>query len=521
MRHLRVRPGITCTSGSPDAGALRRCKCSRCLWASLCFAPCIASRIRRPNAQLIPERTLSFILIACLGGGALAAFADEHAAEPAYRYSAPLTVQASGAFVQVPLPASTYGHSQRPGLADLRVLDARGERVPHALLPAPAPRVQRQEQAASAALYALPRRVSPGAALASPLEVRVQGDHISVRRLGGNTAVATDTPGWLVDLGERKPEIPKPQSLRLSWAGAAEFSAAFDLDTSDTLREWRRAGSGQVLALASASGPLVQRDVPLPDGGARFVRLVWRDAANAPRLSGVSAVTAQQTEEAQEPPVEWRVSPSPEPKGAAAVPAGALHFDLGGALPVATLQLLLPPGTRVAPVRLQGRGRATEAWQDLGSAVFYRLQRDEQQSLSPPLPLHATLRYLRVLPDPRSAPLDPALTTLQVQANLPRLVFATQGTPPYTLQVGAAEATAGALPLATLVPQFDEEQKRFGRAELGAFTEQAEVALRAEAQRRRAALRPWLLWAVLLAGVAGLGFMVWTLARGRGGPAAS
>jgi hypothetical protein len=41
------------------------------------------------------------------------------------------------------------------------------------------------------------------------------------------------------------------------------------------------------------------------------------------------------------------------------------------------------------------------------------------------------------------------------------------------------------------------------------------VARQAEAADRQAALRPWLLWAVLLAGVAGLGFMVWRLARGR------
>jgi hypothetical protein len=39
------------------------------------------------------------------------------------------------------------------------------------------------------------------------------------------------------------------------------------------------------------------------------------------------------------------------------------------------------------------------------------------------------------------------------------------------------------------------------------------VARAVEQQQRRAALRPWLLWAVLLAGVAGLAFMVWRLTR--------
>ena len=39
------------------------------------------------------------------------------------------------------------------------------------------------------------------------------------------------------------------------------------------------------------------------------------------------------------------------------------------------------------------------------------------------------------------------------------------------------------------------------------------------APQRLAAWRPWLLWAVLVAGVDGLGFMVWRLAR-AGPPAA-
>jgi di/tricarboxylate transporter len=41
----------------------------------------------------------------------------------------------------------------------------------------------------------------------------------------------------------------------------------------------------------------------------------------------------------------------------------------------------------------------------------------------------------------------------------------------------------------------------------------AAVARRDEAKQREAALRPWLLWAVLVAGVAGLALMVWRLAR--------
>jgi Protein of unknown function (DUF3999) len=438
------------------------------------------------------------------------------AAEPALRWNAPITVQQNATFVALPLPASAYGHSLSPGLADLRVVDATGQRVPHAWLPQPEAELQRREEPRATVAYPLPRRAAPGAALGSPVEVLVQGDSLRVRRLGGTTSTPPDSlsPGWLFDLGERKPGQPAPQMLRLEWAGPAEFAAAFDIDTSETLREWRGAGSGQVMALASPTGALVQRDVLLPPGVPRFVRLVWRGTATAPQITAAQAISVQQTPGAQERAEAVTVQPGPEPAGKSPPPANALHFDLGGNLPLSAVDLRLPAGTRVAPVRLQARQRSDEAWRELGSWVFYRLEREGTSSPSPAFAVQTTARYLRVLPDERAGALDPGATQLVVQAHLARLVFASQGQPPYRLLAGAADASNGALPIATLVPQLNEEIPRLGRAQLGAWAEVAAVAQQAAAAERQAALRPWLLWAVLLAGVAGLGAMVWKLARG-------
>ncbi|CAN5237243.1 hypothetical protein BH11PSE9_BH11PSE9_13050 [soil metagenome] len=128
--------------------------------------------------------------------------------------------------------------------------------------------------------------------------------------------------------------------------------------------------------------------------------------------------------------------------------------------------------------------------------------------------MQATARYLRVIPDERAAMLDPAATKLLVRAALASIVFAAQGQPPFALLAGSANAAPGALPVGTLVPSLDDERARFGQASLGEWAEVKGAADQARAQERQAALRPWLLWAVLLAGVAALGFMVWKLARG-------
>ncbi|HSI57800.1 MAG TPA: DUF3999 family protein [Ideonella sp.] len=456
-------------------------------------------------------RRLEWLVAVLACGLGAAARADE----AAYRYTAPIVVQQGAAFVQMPLPASAYGHSQQPGLRDLRVVDARGERVPFALLEPRASALRNTELQRDAALYPLPARPVAGGTWPSPVEVTVQGDRISVRQRVGAPATGSASPGWLFDLGEHKPGDAPPSSLRLAWSGPAEFSASFSLEMSDDLRQWREAGAGQVMALASAGGALSQPSVMLPPSPGRFVRLVWSDPATAPVLTGAKGVATQLSQEALDAPSELVFSPSPEPAGKQ--PPGnearrALHFDLGGALPLRDVDLQLGSGTRVAPVRLQGRNSPDEPWQGLGGTVFYQLQREGSLSHSPPLPLQASLRYLRVLPDERAAALDPAQTRLVVHAALASLVFTAQGQAPLALWAGAPKAADSALPLQTLVPDLAQERARFGRATLGAWSEVAAVAQQAAAEQRSARWRPWLLWAVLLAGVAGLGVMVWRLA---------
>jgi hypothetical protein len=201
------------------------------------------------------------------------------------------------------------------------------------------------------------------------------------------------------------------------------------------------------------------------------------------------------------------------PAASADAAHGAQVFDLGGVLPVGRIELQFPPGNHVAPLRVQGRRRAGEPWHELAFAVFYQIERGALVSRSPPLALNATLRYLRLEPDERAPALDGTALRLQVQAALPSLVFANQGQAPFFLRAGSPQARPGALPVASLVPALEDERARFGQATLGTWAESPEVAQAIQAARRRAALRPWLLWSVLLSGVGGLGWMVWQLAR--------
>ncbi len=464
--------------------------------------------------------------VAALLGGMLCALGATSASaeDPLYRFNAAIEIQRSAPFVRIGLPASAYAHSEQADLRDLRIVDAAGERVPFALLAPRAARSEVQEQLRDAAIFALPQRPAGGKPWASPLEVTVQGNRIDVRPARGValSGVAQRSPGWLLDLGdagkrsEAKSDDAVPRAVQLAWSGPAEFSVGVEVEVSDDLRQWRRGASGSLLALASASGPLTQPRIVLPQPSARFVRLVWSDPAAAPRITGAKVVLDRASSVTFDPPTELVVAPLPAIKqdtSSDPLDKRALVFDLGGAVPLLDIELRLGPGTLVAPVRVQGRRRADQAWTDLASTVFYRIERDGDASTAPALALHTTQRFLRIVPDERSAALDPGQVKLAAHVALPSLVFARQGREPFTLQAGSVDAKPSALPITTLVPALDAERPRFGQAALGAWSESDTALRQLRSRERLATLRPWLLWAVLLAGVSGLGFMVWRLAR--------
>ncbi|MEO8312278.1 MAG: DUF3999 family protein [Caldimonas sp.] len=474
----------------------------------------------RPERHRIARRPAA-LLVALLGA------AIAHAEPAPYRFQAPIAIDAAAPFVQVALPAAAYGRVEQDDLRDLRIVDARGERVPFAILP-PLATVQLNEQVREASLYPLPARPAAGGAWPSPVDVVVEGDRISVRRRGGEKTLAAsprESGGWLIDSGESKRGDPAPKSLRLRWSGPAEFTVAYRIETSDDLRQWRAGGSGQVMALQSPGGTLAQPVVGLADSPGRFVRLVWADPSAAPTLTGATVLVAERQRVAVDSTRELTFAPSPELAGTAPGGTGptdaaakrALHFDLGGVLPLVDVDLRFDAGTHVAPVRIQGRARADQPWRDVGSGVFYRLERDGDVGNSPAIALPVAVRYLRLVPDERAAALDGVAARLLVHASLATLVFAAQGQPPFRLLAGSRDAPAGALPVSAVVPDIESERPRFGRATLGAFAadEAAERAVAATA--RQARLRPWLLWTVLIVGVAGLGALVWRLARS--GPA--
>lgn len=391
-------------------------------------------------------------------------------------YRAPVQITQPAPFLTLDATAEAWQHSLASDLRDWQLLDAQGRRVPFALLPENSFVVPPERELK---LFALPPAPVPASA-------------------PQNTSPA----GWVLDLGEPGRWPAEPQQLRLRWpADAAPFQAGYRLETSADLQAWHLLGTGQLLGVRTTDGaPLNQPLVALPGRPQRYLRLLWDDSTRAVQPEGATLL-AQPTGSA--PQQITRTATLPAVGG-----DGGWVLPLGGPQPLTSLALLGSQGTWVLPMQVQTRSGPQAAWQTVARSVFYRVERGEAPAdLAPALPLAISASELRLLP-PRGTALPPT-SSLQLSwtVRTARLVWAAQGEPPFSLQVGQAAPEAGPRPLADVVPDWSREQSRLGHTKLGAFTAHAVAAEPALPPRRL------LLWAVLGLGVAALGAVTWRLWR--------
>ena len=420
------------------------------------------------------SRPLELLTLLCLSA----------ASASAVPYRAPVQVSQPAPFLALDATAEAWQHSLGADLRDWQLLDAQGRRVPFALLPDNLLATPERELK----LFALP----PAPAAASAPRSRAPA-------------------GWLLDLGEPARWPAAPRQLRLRWpADTAPFQAGYRLETSTDLQSWQFVGTGQLLGLQTTDGTaLSQPLVTLPSRPQRYLRLVWDDPARAVRPEAAT-LSAEPAGAAPQQLTRSAPLPTPDADGGWVVP-------LGGPQPLLTVTLTGTQGTWVLPVEVQTRASPKSPWQTVARSVFYRVDRGSSPAdVAPALPFPAGISELRLLP-PRGTALPPAGSRrLDWTLRATRVVWAAQGEPPFSLQVGATTPEAGPRPLTDVVPDWSREQSRLGQASLGAFAAMAVAPAEPALPSRRL-----LLWAVLGLGVLLLAGATWKLWRQGPAPDAS
>jgi hypothetical protein len=429
--------------------------------------------------------------------------------QPEFRHAADLVLEGRGAFYALELPEAVYRGVERSDLGDLRVLNAAGEVVPHALL-----RASATERKPGAALE-LPMFpiVGPAGRPAEELALRVE------RRPDG-TLSAFVAPGPRRDQGRRllgyvidATAVTVPlRELRFDWPAAAEGETLdVRVEASDDLQSWSGVGSGKLVVLRQGDLLLERRGVEITPSKSKYFRVTWRAAREDLVFRRVAAVQVDATADAARAWFRAAGTPGDRP--------GEFVFALPSALLVDRLRFELPQENAIAGASILLQERPRSPAHSLASATLYRLQHQGETLVNPDLeiaPTAARRWVLRV--DTRGGGLGSGAPVLMAGYLPHRLVFVARGDGPFRVAFGDAQAQPTAMPIQALVPGYAADKPLPAlRAQLGPIATRDRPApgtlqaLRAYVTGMDA--RKLWLWGALLLAVLVIVGMGWRLAR--------
>lgn len=436
----------------------------------------------------------------------MAALASELPA--GYAYTAPLTVSGKNAVLQVRLPQGVYLHARSAALDDLRIFDATGKSQPYALV---RPAAQAQSSRRQFPVKLFPVGMAPGAQRDSrnDVDVRTSAD-------GSSVSVTTrHQPGMeaprgaiMLDLGARE----RVDALVFTPpSGGGNYQGQVLLEVSDDLQQWETVGYASLNWLANSyRDTLSSNRMEFDARTFRYGRLAWRSGEPVQ----FAAVVAESEEGTLAAPAMDSVTLAPR----AGSVAGDLVYDAAIAIPVRRMALVFSEANVVMPAQLgqyvmraSGKGAASmeEVFAPRLQSTFFKISQDGKTRSAGELDLAVVHAQSWVVRPQTPSGVQPRMKLSWTPA---ALVFMAGGTAPYTLHVGSPGAQPGQRSLSQVAPGFsDEELAGLEQAQVGALEPNRVKPVEADQNGGDGRWRIAALWAVLLAGVAVLGWMAWRL----------
>lgn len=469
---------------------------------------------------------LNLLLCAALACGT--ALAQTTPDQPSnYGWSMPVAVPAGAGVARLPLPKEVYLHARTANLADVRLLDSDGQRLPFAISTPPA-QANTQRSSIAARIFPVTGSAAGGGGLQN-VEIRTgsDGQLLSVSAsAGGGTATAGKTlQALILDIGQQAPGS-RIGALRFTPpANAGDYSAQVLLEVSDDLKQWDGVGTTTLNWLSNSDTQTLANDsIAFAPRAFRYARLSWQDGQ--PLVFAAIAAQAVSETEAAPPRAsivlqgvagkqanEWRYATP------IAIPADGIALQFAQANVVLPVTLGVYRQNNYVPQRRlhlhrQTRPAQGEYFDPLLSTSFYRISDAGKERVSGELamPVVQTTQWI-LRPQTEGTALPASAPSLRLGWTPETLVFLAGGKPPYRLVFGKADAQPVAQPLSQVAPGYrDGELQALPIATVGALTARAGAADVALARQDKGP--PWrlaALWAALLLGVGVLGFFAWRL----------
>ncbi|HEX7642647.1 MAG TPA: DUF3999 domain-containing protein [Burkholderiaceae bacterium] len=455
------------------------------------------------------HRLLAFGLAAALALPAQAQTPGATVRPENFRYRTQIDLPAAGGpFYQFSLNLPVYQGVQREDLGDVRVFNSQGEAVPYTLLrPLDTPQAKEARQAVP--IFPIAEQQDADAQTSDvSLQVQRKPDGTLVatsKNKGGKTLAVV---GSVIDVSKVRETI---HALHILAQPSTTPFHPLSIETSDDLQQWRLLAGGVQWVHLQQGGQTIDKDTFELDGKAgKYLRVLWQDA-DAPTITGAEVLTRKFAPLGSH--MLWTESLQ-------AVQSENNHYDyaLPGKIPLETLRIALPQVNTLAPMQVQRYlpptpDRQKGSWETISQSVAYRLQSPKSEVTSPDLALDAPpAQQLRLAFDASGGGIGNAAPTLQVGFVPQTLVFLARGNGPFVLAWGADKVSGSAMPAATLLPNYREDQEVAATAAtlqpVAAIVASAGPVAPAEAGKSKG-----LLWGVLGVGLLVLVGMVVMLLR--------
>jgi len=430
----------------------------------------------------------------------------------------PLTLAQSDGLHVVELNEVVYRAGSSRSLADLRIFNANGEALAWAVLPSLAPE-QKFGVPINLSLVPLPQQQDMRAMVLKSYAIRVERDErraiVEVAPLQPVELPPGEVGGYLIDARPAK-DLSGQLSLVFD-ASAPDYASRLEILGSEDLVNWRPLTSGP-LALNRKLGDPVERSTYELKRPPPFLRLQWASAA-PPQLAG--ARFAERGAVPMELPRttlavfadsdrrdSWLVDIPP------ALPLERLHFrpaTLNESFGVSVYRRD-PSLLRLRPHLFSRRHK--DQWIPIGQVDVMRIMRGGAEVRGEPLVLSGSTDRLRLDP---IGPSQGDVPVVEGEWRPARIAFVARAPGPYFLAIGNADAKqATPLDLRTALADNDRAGAALPIAVLTSGNADQRVAQAAAQQRvqRIASEAGWsryVLWFVLLAATAAMGWMAWRL----------
>lgn len=432
-------------------------------------------------------------------------YAEEAPKPQDFAYGIALHIDGQDALYQASLPLAVYRGTTRSDLGDLRVFNAQGEVVPHAL------RQLVSSSTSHPAHMSLPFFPLQGAPQSDLDELSIQIQKNPAGTLVNIGSASKTSPqaqliGYLLDASALKQSL---QALELEWVTSAEnFVGKLQVESSDDLKSWQIIVQDAPLASLQFGGhSLLQKRIELPAARAKYLRLSW-PATQAPlQLTSISAELAGTRVET---PQTW-LSVS---AGVVADKPGEYQFDLAAHLPVQRIRFELPQMNTLIQAQIFSRPRADAPWQPISNELLYKLRSAGQDLKNPDLVVETNSdRYWLLRVAQKGGGLGQGKPVLHAGWRAHQLLFVTRGTPPFQLAYGSSAVKPAEFQMETLLPTGNDPSL----LKIKPASMDQPIALGGESRTRVAPpplpWKKWILWGVLALSVLLLGGMAYRLVK--------